>query len=550
MARTVGAAWHIDRKRAVRVAVPLVLSLVVGWWVGSGSGDVPGPSAAVGLLTAIAFAAGLLFGGWGTAGAALGAALGCWFGALGEPAFASVAQGLGCGLAAAVAAAIPFAVFRHVPGIGRGLPNLPSYLWLLSSGVLAAVLSTTVQWGAVGGGSFLALWELAFAGVICISFLAPLLALAVDLWGRRWMAPLPGEVPGRRTYSLGPSQVPSVAGADETRLVLRRQPRLGWGFAVGVTTIVGVTALVVPLAGVLTEGGYWLLLAYLAPVLWAASQFGMRGAVATAGAAGLVFAGGHAAWSSVADDPSLTLSGAAFGAACAELMLFGLVGAYAGTAREREELLRVDVAHRNRMLRQDLLRVVQALTNAVEAKDVYTEGHLKRVSDFAVMVAEAMGVSGQRLEMIFFGSMLHDIGKIGVPEAVLAKEGPLTLEETRVMQRHAEIGARILQDLDVLRDAAPIVLHHQERWDGRRDGKHPGYPAGLRGEAIPLGARIIAVVDAFDAMTTDRPYRRALAVEEAVEELRREAGAQFDPTVVEVFTELLAEHPWKAEQVA
>jgi HD-GYP domain-containing protein (c-di-GMP phosphodiesterase class II) len=306
----------------------------------------------------------------------------------------------------------------------------------------------------------------------------------------------------------------------------------------------------VPFAEVLPDGGFWILLAYLVPVLWAGSTFGLRGAVAAAGAAGLVFVLGHATWTNLIDDPSLTFSSAGFGAACAELVAFGLVGAFTGVAREREEVLRVDVAHRNRLLRQDLLRVVQALTNAVEAKDVYTEGHLKRVSDFAVMVAEAMEVRGHELEMVFFGSMLHDIGKIGIPEAILTKQGPLTLEEVRVMQRHAEIGARILQDLDILRDAAPVVLHHQERWDGRRDGKYPGYPAGLRGEAIPIGSRIIAVVDAFDAMTTDRPYRKALSVEEAMGELQREAGKQFDPRVVEVFAGLLAEHPWKAEQVA
>jgi HD-GYP domain-containing protein (c-di-GMP phosphodiesterase class II) len=166
------------------------------------------------------------------------------------------------------------------------------------------------------------------------------------------------------------------------------------------------------------------------------------------------------------------------------------------------------------------------------------------------MVGEGMGVAGHDLEMLFFASMLHDIGKIGVPESVLGKPSGLDLEEARAMRRHPEIGARILRDLDVLRDAAPLVLHHQERYDGRRDGKYPGYPSGIAGEAIPLGSRIIAVVDAFDAMTTDRPYRKALAPETAVGELRREAGRQFDPRVVETFVALLAEHPWRAEEVA
>lgn len=114
------------------------------------------------------------------------------------------------------------------------------------------------------------------------------------------------------------------------------------------------------------------------------------------------------------------------------------------------------------------------------------------------------------------------------------------------MQRHPEIGARILDDLEELRAAAPLVRHHQERFDGRRDVDFPGYPDGLQGEQIPLGARVIAVVDAFDAMTSDRSYRAALEVREAVEVLRRERGAQFDPRVVDVFLEVLAERPWAA----
>src|SRR5262249_35628056 len=145
-----------------------------------------------------------------------------------------------------------------------------------------------------------------------------------------------------------------------------------------------------------------------------------------------------------------------------------------------------------------------------------------------------------------FASLLHDIGKIGVPEQVLGKQGPLDAQEAEIMQRHPAIGARILEKLDLLKDAAPIVLHHQERWDGDTSSAYPGYPSGLKGESIPLGARIVAVVDAFDAMTTDRPYRAALSAERAVEELRRQRGRQFDPRVVDVFLQVLAEQPWQA----
>jgi len=113
------------------------------------------------------------------------------------------------------------------------------------------------------------------------------------------------------------------------------------------------------------------------------------------------------------------------------------------------------------------------------------------------------------------------------------------------MRRHPEIGARMLEKLDLLNDAAPLVLHHQERFDGLRSGNHPGYPGGLAGDRIPLGARIIAVVDAFDAMTTTRPYRPALPMDEAASVLRRERGRQFDPRVVDAFLDCLAERPWR-----
>jgi HD-GYP domain-containing protein (c-di-GMP phosphodiesterase class II) len=167
------------------------------------------------------------------------------------------------------------------------------------------------------------------------------------------------------------------------------------------------------------------------------------------------------------------------------------------------------------------------------------------VSAYAVAVGSRLGLRGHDLEMLHFASLLHDIGKIGIPEHVLGKEGPLDALEAEVMQRHPAIGARILEKLDLLRDAAPIVLHHQERYDGDPEATYPGYPAGLTGESIPLGARIVAVVDAFDAMTTDRPYRAALSVEKATAVLRSERGKQFDPRVVDTFMTVLSEQPWR-----
>jgi HD-GYP domain-containing protein (c-di-GMP phosphodiesterase class II) len=210
--------------------------------------------------------------------------------------------------------------------------------------------------------------------------------------------------------------------------------------------------------------------------------------------------------------------------------------------------MRDELESSNRLLRRDLLRVTQALTQAVEAKDSYTEGHLRRVSEYAVSVGSRLGLRGKDLEMVHFASMLHDIGKIGIPEGILGKRGTLDEHEAEVMRRHPDIGARLLEKLDLLRDAAPIVRAHQERYDGQMEGtRHPGYPFGLIGDEIPLGARIIAVVDAFDAMITTRPYREALPVASAIAELRRERGHQFDPSVVDAFLDVLAERPWARE---
>src|SRR5262245_48765544 len=143
--------------------------------------------------------------------------------------------------------------------------------------------------------------------------------------------------------------------------------------------------------------------------------------------------------------------------------------------------------------------------------------------------AREYGVPEKDLADLAHGVLLHDIGKIGIPDAILLKPGPLTAEEWTIMRRHPEIGARLIRDIPFLQGAIPIVRHHHERWDGA------GYPDGLRGVEIPLGARIFAVVDAFDAMTFDRPYSRAISFADARAEVRRSAGAHFDPAVVDAF---------------
>ena len=180
-------------------------------------------------------------------------------------------------------------------------------------------------------------------------------------------------------------------------------------------------------------------------------------------------------------------------------------------------------------LQRASLQGLQGLANALEAKDPYTRGHSERVGEWARQTALAIGWSECDADVIGQAGLLHDIGKIGVPEPVLRKNGPLTDEEWRVMKGHPVIGAQIVAPFDFFADGAVIVRHHHERCDGS------GYPDGLMGGAIPLGARIVAVVDVYDALTSDRPYRAALSSRDATVELHRQAGHTLDADVVEVF---------------
>ena len=172
---------------------------------------------------------------------------------------------------------------------------------------------------------------------------------------------------------------------------------------------------------------------------------------------------------------------------------------------------------------------LEALGAALDLRDNETAGHSQRVSRYCLEMAQAMGISAERLKHIARGSYLHDIGKIGIPDAILLKPGKLTPEEKEVMESHARIGYNLVSRIAFLAPAAEIVLTHQERYDGT------GYPQGLLEDEIPLGARIFAVADTLDAMTSDRPYRRALPFAAARSEIERESGRQFDPDVVRVF---------------
>ncbi|HZZ44625.1 MAG TPA: HD-GYP domain-containing protein [Tepidisphaeraceae bacterium] len=187
----------------------------------------------------------------------------------------------------------------------------------------------------------------------------------------------------------------------------------------------------------------------------------------------------------------------------------------------------------NAMLFEDvhdlMMGLLHSLTSAVDAKDAYTCGHSERVALISRALAQRAGLSDQQVQRIYMAGLLHDVGKIGVPEAVLQKAGKLTDEEFDLIKKHPEIGGRILRDVKQVQDIIPGVLYHHERYDGR------GYPAKLVGEAIPLMGRIICLADCFDAMTSSRTYRKALPIETALEEIRRNAGTQFDPQLAEAF---------------
>jgi ribonuclease P protein subunit RPR2 len=178
------------------------------------------------------------------------------------------------------------------------------------------------------------------------------------------------------------------------------------------------------------------------------------------------------------------------------------------------------------------MATVRALSNAVEARDAYTGKHAERVTAYALEIARALGIELTDNAEIEFGFLLHDIGKVAIPDAILFKPGALTDKEQALMRQHPLIGAHIVRGIDFLGAAADVVRYHHERWDGQ------GYPDGLSEEQIPLAARVFAVADVLDALTTKRPYRRASSFDVAREVITGQAGTQFDPRVVKAFNSI------------
>jgi ribonuclease P protein subunit RPR2 len=200
-------------------------------------------------------------------------------------------------------------------------------------------------------------------------------------------------------------------------------------------------------------------------------------------------------------------------------------------AADLRETFKAEREQRGR-LHDSYMATVRALANAVEARDAYTGKHAERVAAYGLEIARAMGSSLADDPQTEFGFLLHDVGKVAVPDAILYKPEPLTPDERALMARHPEIGAQILRDVAFLGDAKAVVRHHHERWDG------DGYPDKLGGDAIPLAARVFAVADVLDALTTVRPYRQPSSLDDARGMIEESAGTQFDPEVVDAFMEI------------
>jgi putative nucleotidyltransferase with HDIG domain len=200
-------------------------------------------------------------------------------------------------------------------------------------------------------------------------------------------------------------------------------------------------------------------------------------------------------------------------------------------AADLRETFKAERAHRSR-LQGSYRATVRALSNAVEARDAYTGKHAERVAAYGLAIARTMGSRLADDPTIEFGFLLHDVGKVAVPDAILYKPAALTAAERALMSRHPIVGVQILRGIEFLGEAKHVVRHHHERWDG------DGYPDGLRGPEIPLAARVFAVADTLDALTTDRPYRGAVDLHHARHVIATAAGTQFDPTVVDAFASI------------
>jgi len=307
----------------------------------------------------------------------------------------------------------------------------------------------------------------------------------------------------------------------------RRQETI-FGFsgtmARSLTVAVLMTGIVAALASVPARSPEWaqsealLRKLFLIPILLCATWFGVRGAaIGTAAATVICLGAAGSPWPE-------TMTGQA--ERVGEIAVFWLVGALASMffEQQRKFLDEIESANANTLM---------ALASSLDVREHNTGVHSQRVADYTLRLAKELKIRNPKvLDIAWRGALLHDVGKIGIPDEVLLKPGPLSEEEWRVMRMHPMVGAGILQRIDFLREPAEIVLSHHERFDGS------GYPRGLSGESILLGARMFAVIDVYDALTTDRSYHTACSHVEAMKSLRNGSGTLFDPEVVEAFARI------------
>ena len=213
--------------------------------------------------------------------------------------------------------------------------------------------------------------------------------------------------------------------------------------------------------------------------------------------------------------------------------------------KQMREIQRInnELSDAKEQLEKAYLESIETLRYTVEAKDPYTRGHSDRVSEFSVLIGKKLGLSDDELKTLRIGGLFHDIGKIGIPDSILLKESKLSDDEYSEIKHHPSIGAHILSNATIFADIIPIVKYHHERYDGR------GYPENLKGEDIPLLARITAVADAFDAMSSRRTYRNSLDISVIIEEFRKNRGSQFDPRLADIFLEILENEYEKIREI-
>lgn len=218
-------------------------------------------------------------------------------------------------------------------------------------------------------------------------------------------------------------------------------------------------------------------------------------------------------------------------------VLISLVHIWGKEIQDRRDLQEINIllTQANKKLKHTNINTITSLIRSVEAKDPYTSGHSERVTRYTLAIAKKMSLPESETQILRNACLLHDIGKISMPDSILHKNTPLTIEDWNIIKRHPQAGIDILDPLDFLEQEKIIILHHHERYDGT------GYPGGLKAEAIPQGARIIALADAYDAMKSKRPYRDSLQASSIEQEITKNSGIQFDPKIVHIFQNLIKE---------